>query len=308
MKRVWMGAALLAVLLLPWIGNNYVIRLATIMLMYSVLALSWNLIGGTTGYPSFATAAFFGLGAYAGAVSQVHGVPMGIAWMIGGLVAALFALGLGLAILHLRGHYFAIASLIAVEVLREMVNSATAVTGGGMGLTLPVMRLGVNEQARLFYYSVGLIALLTLAAAAWVRSHRLGFGLNCIKQNENAARMIGINTTIYKTLAFVLSAVFAGFAGAFNASWVNYIEPGDVFDVLLSIKPIVMVLLGGATTLFGPLLGAVIYLFLEETVWRNLLTIHSGVLGILVVLIILFRPDGLFTFKIPRPSAGKEGR
>jgi branched-chain amino acid transport system permease protein len=308
MKRVWMGAALLAVLLLPWVGNNYVIRLATIMLMYSVLALSWNLIGGTTGYPSFATAAFFGLGAYAGAVSQVHGVPMGIAWMIGGLVAALFALGLGLAILHLRGHYFAIASLIAVEVLREMVNSATAVTGGGMGLTLPVMRLGVNEQARLFYYSVGLIALLTLAAAAWVRSHRLGFGLNCIKQNENAARMIGINTTIYKTLAFVLSAVFAGFAGAFNASWVNYIEPGDVFDVLLSIKPIVMVLLGGATTLFGPLLGAVIYLFLEETVWRNLLTIHSGVLGILVVLIILFRPDGLFTFKIPRPSAGKEGR
>jgi branched-chain amino acid transport system permease protein len=308
MKRVWMGAALLAVLLLPWVGNNYVIRLATIMLMYSVLALSWNLIGGTTGYPSFATAAFFGLGAYAGAVSQVHGVPMGIAWMIGGLVAALFALGLGLAILHLRGHYFAIASLIAVEVLREMVNSATSVTGGGMGLTLPVLRLGVNEQARLFYYSVGLIALLTLAAAAWVRSHRLGFGLNCIKQNENAARMIGINTTIYKTLAFVLSAVFAGFAGAFNASWVNYIEPGDVFDVLLSIKPIVMVLLGGATTLFGPLLGAVIYLFLEETVWRNLLTIHSGVLGILVVLIILFRPDGLFTFKIPRPSAGKEGR
>ncbi len=308
MKRIWMGAALLAVLVLPWVGNNYVIRLATIMLMYSVLALSWNLIGGTTGYPSFATAAFFGLGAYAGAVSQVHGVPMGIAWVIGGLVAALFALGLGLAILHLRGHYFAIASLIAAEVLREMTNSATSITGGGMGLTLPVMRLGVNEQARLFYYSVGLIALLTLAVAAWVRSHRLGFGLNCIKQNENAARMIGINTTIYKTLAFVLSAIFAGLAGAFNASWVNYIEPGDVFDVLLSIKPIVMVLLGGATTLFGPLLGAVIYLFLEETVWRNLLTLHSGVLGILVVLIILFRPDGLFTFRTPPPSAQKEGR
>ncbi len=308
MKRIWMGAALLVVLVLPWVGNNYVIRLATIMLMYSVLALSWNLIGGTTGYPSFATAAFFGLGAYGGAVSQVHGVPMGIAWVIGGLVAALFALGLGLAILHLRGHYFAIASLIAAEVLREMTNSATSITGGGMGLTLPVMRLGVNEQARLFYYSVGLIALLTLAVAAWVRSHRLGFGLNCIKQNENAARMIGINTTIYKTLAFVLSAIFAGLAGAFNASWVNYIEPGDVFDVLLSIKPIVMVLLGGATTLFGPLLGAVIYLFLEETVWRNLLTLHSGVLGILVVLIILFRPDGLFTFRTPPPSAQKEGR
>jgi branched-chain amino acid transport system permease protein len=269
------------------------------------LALSWNFIGGATGYPSFATAAFFGLGAYAGAVSQVHGVPMVLAWMIGGLVAALFALGLGLAILHLRGHYFAIASLIAVEVLREMVNSATPITGGGMGLNLPVLRLGVNQQARLFYYSVCLIAFLTLAAAAWVRSHRLGFGLSCIKQNENAARMIGINTTIYKTLAFVLSAVFAGCAGAFNASWVNYIEPGDVFDVLLSIKPIVMVLLGGATTLFGPLLGAVIYLFLEETVWRNLLTFHSGVLGVLVVLIILFRPDGLFTFKWPRLFAGR---
>jgi branched-chain amino acid transport system permease protein len=188
-----------------------------------------------------------------------------------------------------------------------VVNSATPITNGGMGLTLPVMRLGVNEQAKFFYYSIFLIAVLTVAAAAWVRSHKFGFGLSCIKQNENAARMIGIDTTMFKTLAFALSAVFAGCAGAFNASWVNYIEPGDVFDILLSIKPIVMVLLGGATTLLGPLLGAFIYLILEETVWRNLLNFHSAVLGVFVILIILFRPDGLFTFKWPRILAGRGG-
>ena len=126
MKNKWIGLiAMLALLALPLVGDNYIVRLATIMLMYSVMALSWNFIGGLVGYPSFATASFFGLGAYAGALSQVQGVPMFMAWCIGGMAAAIFAWFLGLAILHLKGHYFAIASLIVAEVLREIINSAT---------------------------------------------------------------------------------------------------------------------------------------------------------------------------------------
>ena len=301
MKRVWMGVVCVALLLvLPMIGNNYIIRLATVMMMYSVLALSWNFIGGFTGYPSFAGAAFFGLGAYAGAVSQVNGAPMFFAWIIGGLAAAIFAWALGLAILHLKGHYFAIASLVVAEVLREIINSATDLTGGGMGLNIPILRLGVDAQARLFYYSMFVVALAALAATAYVASRPLGFGLKCIKQNEDAADMIGINTTIYKTTAFSLSAVFVGIAGGFYASWVNYIEPGDVFEVLLSIKPIVMVLLGGAGTVLGPVVGAVIFLLLEELVWRNFLTFHSGVLGLVVVGLILFLPKGLLTIDFSR--------
>jgi len=308
MKRGFWVVAAIIVLLLPWVGNNYFIRLATIMMLYSVLALSWNFIGGLTGYPSFATAAFFGLGAYAGAVSQGQGVPMYLAWVIGAVLAALFATGLGLAILRLRGHYFAIASLVVADVLREIVNSTTNLTGGGMGLNLPVLKLGVDVQAKLFYYCMLAIALLTIFTAAYVMRRPLGFGLGCIKQNEDAANIIGINTTIFKTIAFTLSAVFVGGAGAFYASWVNYIEPGDVFDILFSVKPIVMVLLGRAGTVSGPILGAIVFLFLEELVWRNFLTFHAGVLGLIVVFLIFYLPDGMLALNYRRWFAWRKSR
>ncbi len=296
MKTKLVGLFVIVLLLLiPIISNNYVIRLATMMLMYSVFAMSWNFIGGMAGYPSFATASFFGLGAYAGALCQVNGVPMFLAWVIGGLVSAVFAWVLGLAILHLKGHYFAIASLIVAEVLREVINSATGITGGGMGLNIPVLRMGVDAQARLFYFSMFVIALVTLAVSAYVSGRPLGFGLKCIKQNEDAAGMTGINTTIYKTTAFTLSAVFTGGAGAFYASWVNYIDPEDVFEILISIKPIVMVLMGGAGTLVGPVIGAGLFLFLEELVWRNFLTFHVGMLGLMVVFLVIFLPTGLLS-------------
>lgn len=300
MKRLLLILAIIAVLFVPMVGNNYVIRLATIMMLYCVLALSWNFIGGLTGYPSFATAAFFGLGAYAGAVCQGQGVPMYLAWIFGALMAAVFATGLGLAILRLRGHYFAIASLVVADVLREIVNSATKLTGGGMGFNLPILKLGVDAQAKLFFYLMFVLAVLTVVSAAYVNRHRLGFGLRCIKQNQDAANMIGINTTIYKTAAFTLSAVFVGWAGAFYASWVNYIEPGDVFDILFSVKPIVMVLLGKTGTVSGPIIGAIVFLFLEELVWRNFLTFHAGVLGLIVVALIFYLPNGLLAVDFRR--------
>jgi len=308
MKRLLLILAIIAVLFVPMVGNNYVIRLATIMMLYCVLALSWNFIGGLTGYPSFATAAFFGLGAYTGAICQGQGVPMYLAWIFGALMAAVFATGLGLAILRLRGHYFAIASLVVADVLREIINSATKLTGGGMGFNLPILKLGVDAQAKLFFYLMFVLAVLTIVSAAYVNRHRLGFGLRCIKQNQDAANMIGINTTIYKTAAFTLSAVFVGWAGAFYASWVNYIEPGDVFDILFSFKPIVMVLLGGTGTVSGPIIGAIVFLFLEELVWRNFLTFHAGVLGLIVVALIFYLPNGLLAVDFRRSLGWRRNR
>lgn len=303
------GALLLAAALaaLPFGGGNYLVRLATIMTMYAVLALSWNVIGGLAGYPSFATAAFFGLGAYAGAFAQTRGLPLWAAWPLAAALTALFAGALGLAILRLRGHYFAIASLVVGEVLRELANSATGLTGGGMGLNLPILRLEVTAQARVFYFVMLGLALLTLATAVAVSRNRLGFGLRAIQQNEDAAGMVGVDTTLYKTTAFALSAVFVGAAGAVYATWVNYIEPGDVFDVLYSVKPIVMVLLGGAGTVAGPVLGAVVFLALEELVWRNFLTIHAGLLGLIIVGLIFFLPGGLLAVGGRRRAAAGRG-
>jgi branched-chain amino acid transport system permease protein len=307
MMRLLLVAAAVLTLVLPAIADNYVLRLTTTMLMYSALALGWNFIGGFAGYPSFATAAFFGLGAYAGGVLQTKGLPMPAAWILAGAIAALFAAGLGRAILHLRGHYFAIASLVVAEVLREVTNSATDLTGGGMGLNLPVLPVEVTTQAQLFYYAMLIVAATALSTTALVARHRLGFGLRCIQQNEDAAIVLGVNTRRYKVAALTLSALFPGLCGAIYASWVNYIDPTDVYDVLLSVKPIVMVLLGGAGTVLGPVYGAFLFLLMEEMVWRNVLQFHAGLLGIIVVCLVLFLPHGLRGggWKFPRRRMGE---
>jgi branched-chain amino acid transport system permease protein len=293
--RSWIVLVVVTALVaaLPLAGNNYLLRLATITCMYAVLAQSWNFIGGLAGYPSFATAAFFGLGAYASAILQVHGVPAIAAWGCAGLVSMAFAAFIGGAILHLRGHYFAIATLVVAEMLREIVNATPNFTGGGMGLSLPIMRISVGAQAQFFLFAMLGLAFLCTATAIVVQRSKLGFGLRCIQQNEDAANVLGVNTYAYKTAAFSLSAVFVGMAGAIYANWTNYIDPPDVFDVLLAIKPLVMVMLGGLGTIFGPAIGALILIAFEEFVWRNLLTIHAAALGVIIVVLILFLPNGI---------------
>src|SRR6185437_6896612 len=124
--------------------------------------------------------------------------------------------------------------------------------------------------------------------------------LNCIRQNEDAANIVGIDTTRYKVIAFTLAGAFAAGAGAIYASWTAYIEPSDVYDVLFSIKPIIMALLGGMGTVVGPVIGAVAFLALDEFVWRNFLQLHTGVLGFLIVVLILFLPSGLSSVRLDR--------
>lgn len=287
------GVVLAALAALLAFGDNYVLRLASTAAMYATLAIAWNIVGGFCGYPSFATAAFFGLGAYVGGVSLSHGVPLYVAWIGAGLATATFAAALGLAILHLRGHYFAIGSLVIADVLREVTTTWTSLTGGGMGLNVPLLAGSPEVQARLV-----LTALLAVAIVAWLTSlliarARLGVALRCIEQNEDAAQVIGVNARAAKVAAFTISSLFVGAVGAIYASWVNYIDPTDVYDVSLSVKPIIMAMLGGVGTLGGPVIGAIAFLGLEELIWRNSLEFHAGILGLLVVALVLFLPGGL---------------
>lgn len=300
MKRpvlIFAGLALLAVFLaaLPFAATNYVLRLSTIGFMYIALASSWNIVGGFTGYPSFATAAFFGIGAYASAVLRTaFGLSLPVAWVAGAIAAAIFALAIGPSILRLRGHYFAVASLVLAAVLREVVNSATSITGGGMGLNLPASGVvDVNVQTRIYYGSMLAAAVLTVGLAALIWRSRLGWAMRCIEQNEDASTVLGINTLAAKVAGFVVSALTAGLVGAIYATWIGYIDPTDAFDDLLSIKPIVMAFIGGVGTIFGPVAGAIIFLALEELVWRNVLNFHAGILGIIIVVLLVFLPKGL---------------
>jgi branched-chain amino acid transport system permease protein len=284
---------------LPLMGGAYALRLGTMASMYAILALSWNVVGGLAGYPSFATAAFFGFGAYTTGVLLNAGLPLTIS-ILAALVGSFVLAGLlGIVLLRLRGHYFAIASLSLVGVLRELVNNATDLTGGGMGLNIPLASgSSILADATFFFYAMwGLLLATTLTVIA-VSMSKLGFGLVCIRQNETAANMIGLNATLYKSIAFGLSACFVGAAGGLYAAWVHYIDPSDVFDILYSVKPIVMTLMGGLGSPLGAVCGAFLYLVLEEVVWRNYIQIHSGVLGVLIVALLLLLPHGLISLRL----------
>jgi branched-chain amino acid transport system permease protein len=283
---------------LPLFGGAYALRIGTIACMYAIFALSWNIVGGFAGYPSFATAAFFGFGAYATGILLNKGVPLNVA-VIGSLVMCfLLAAALGAVLLRLRGHYFAIASLSLVEVFRELVNNATDLTGGGMGLNIPLASgSGILADATFFFYAMWGLLLITAVVVIIVSASKLGFGLNCIRQNETASDMVGLNSTLYKSVAFGLSACFVGAAGGIYAAWVHYIDPSDVFDILYSVKPIVMALMGGLGSPLGVVCGAFVYLGLEEVVWRNYIQIHSGVLGVLIIMLLLFLPHGLISLR-----------
>jgi branched-chain amino acid transport system permease protein len=275
-----------------WAGN-YTIRMAIMIAMFSALTLSWNFIGGFTGYPSFATAAFFGLGCYVGALSQKAGVPMVFAWVIATVFVGAFAAVLGAIVLRLRGHYFAIGSIALVEVTRLVVSSWGSLTGGGDGLNVPLVQGSPTAVAVTFLAVMIGIMIIVFGVTVIVDRNRLGFGLRCIQQNEDAADMVGIDTTRYKVAAFSLSALFCGTVGAAYASWTGYIDPTDSFSILMSIKVPVMCLLGGAGTILGPLVGAATFMILEEVLWANFLDYNRAILGLVTVLLILFLPGGL---------------
>jgi len=305
----WQQYALFAVWLVllastPLWASNYIVRLAITIAMFTALTLSWNFIGGFAGYPSFSTAAFFGLGCYVGALSQRAGVPMVLAWGIATLFVGAFAAALGAIILRLRGHYFAIGSIGVVEVVRLLVSSWGSVTGGGDGLNLPLLSGGPNAVARIFLLAMILIMLAAFLTTVWVDRSRLGFGLRCIQQNEDAANMVGVNTTRYKIIAYTLSALFCGTVGASYASWTGYIDPTESFSILMSIKIPVMCLLGGPGTVLGAVIGTAAFTLLEEVFWANFLDYNRAILGAVIVILIFFLPGGLLAISY-RDIAGR---
>ena len=299
------GSALLAfavwLLLLgitPLLFGNYEARIAITIAMFSALALSWNFIGGFTGYPSFATAAFFGLGCYVGAIAQRYGMPLFVAWMLATFFVTAFAIALGAIILRLRGHYFAIGSIAIVEVTRLIISSWSDLTGGGDGLNVPLLSGTPDVVATKVLYVMLAIMAVAFATTIAVQSSRFGFGLRCINQNEDAADMVGVETTKYKIAAFGLSALFCGLVGAVYASWVGYIDPTDSFSILMTVKVPVMVLLGGAGSVLGPVIGAAAFILLEEVFWANFLQWNRAILGIIIVFLIFFLPGGLLKINL----------
>jgi len=237
-KLVRVLAAILlvaAILAVGWTANNYLLQAGTTLAMSAVLCLSWNVVGWFMGYPSFATAAFFGLGAYIGGIAQNHDVPFALAWMAAAAGGAVFATLLGSILLGLRGHYFAIGTIAVVEVMREIANNWEGLTGGAIGLNVPILQGSPRAVGIFFYFAMWALVVGAFALTALISNSKFGFGLRCIRQNENAASMVGINVFRFKVAAFVISGLMVATAGAVYASMVAFVEPKDVFNVLLQV-------------------------------------------------------------------------
>ena len=281
----------------PFFLSPYWLRILTHTFMFAVLAQAINIIAGYAGYPAFGNIVFFGLGAYSTGVLMVKFHAAFVTSMIFGIALCLLFTSLfGLPVLRLKGHYFAIATLGLNEATRALVDNLTGLTGGGMGLSLPLVVGDIETNSRYFYFMFFGTMLLCILVTHLLMRSRFGYALRSIRSNERSAEGMGINTTKYKVMAWMISAGFTGIAGSLYAYWMSYIEPAAVFDMAIAIKSFVMFLLGGAGTLLGPILGAFILESVSTLSWSHLLNYHLGTLGVIVILIVIFLPKGVIFF------------
>ncbi len=272
----------------PRIVSAFMVQFLINLFMMAILAESWNIIGGFTGYASFGNVAFFGIGAYTTGVLLTRlEVPFALALPMGGIVAMLFAAAVGLPILRLKGHYFAIATLGVAETMREIIYNLEF-TGKGTGLVMPIVRTPLV----FFYLMLAILAAVTLVNW-WLSGSRFGYGLVAIREDEDAAAVMGINTPLYKTIAFALSGAFTGLAGGVYAYWITFIDPDSVFKVIITVQLIIMAVFGGTGTVLGPLLGALVLSAVSDVLATQLVTLAELFNGFIIVLVVLFMPKGL---------------
>ena len=267
-------------------AGTYDIRLLTTILMYVILAVSWTMFSGPTGYMSLAPAAFFGVGIYTMAILQ-ETLPFPVIIAVGGLICFAFALLVGLVTLRLKGMYFAIFTFGLVVFMSEIISYMESNLQGAVGRHITPL-----PPETIFYAMLG-IAVATLLAAYFIRRSRLGLAMLSIGGNEEAAAHMGINTTMVKVLTFAISSAFMGAAGAIMASNFIYVDPRIAFNPIYSFMPILMSIFGGMGQLYGPVVGAIVFGYLDRTLSLEFPQYFMIIFGILLIMVIIFLPDGL---------------
>ena len=288
LRWILLLATVAGLALLPWFASPTIVQFGISTLILATLAQSWNIIGGYTGYPSFGNSVFYGLGIYGTAVAMVqYGLPFWVGMICGVALSVIFAVALGLPVLRLRGHYFAIATLALAQVMSAIVSNIK-VAGANQGLVLPLFR-----GDKLFYeLALGLLVLATLTVF-WLSRSRFGFGLISIREDEDAAAVMGVNTTLYKVIAFALSGLFTALAGGIHAYWITFIEPESAFDITLNVKMIIMAVFGGPGSVFGPIIGAFALSTVSEVLATKISSLAGLFFGVVIVVAVVFMPKGL---------------
>ncbi|MDB5999389.1 MAG: branched-chain amino acid transporter permease [Rhizobacter sp.] len=311
-RQAWLlhGGLLAVAVIFPFVfKSSFAVNFGVLALFYAFIGQSWNLSGGFAGQLSFGHVAFFGVGAYAAAIVQMRwgmspwlGVPASA--IAGGLVGAFIAV-LSFRV-GLKGSYFALITLAFAEVLRILANSVE-ITGGGLGMLLPMKASVANFQfaERIgFYFVILAFTVASVVLAIWLKRSRFGARLAAIRENEDAAKALGIDIFTEKVKILVLSGALCGIGGCFFTQYFLYIDPSIVFGMDKSVEMLLVTMIGGAGTVYGPLIGAVLLAGLNETT-RSLTTIQGLSLvlyGALLVVIIAFLPNGLIALFQKRPA------
>ncbi len=301
MFYITMGIALIA---FPHVFDSpFPHHVMIIIFMYALMAQSWNILAGFCGQISLGHAAFFGIGAYStGYLFFAYQISPWIGMLIGVVLSMLMAIAIGIPTFRLRGHYFAIATLLIGEGV-QIVFQRWELVGAASGIFLPIVR----EQpllsfqfhgTKLPYYYIILAFLALACVVVWrLDRSRIGFYFRAIRDEPEAASSLGVNVTLYKSFAFMISAGLMSMAGAFYCQYVLVIDPETVFPLSLSILVVLMAVMGGAGTLWGPIIGAAVLVPISE-----LTRIYFGgtggtldlmIYGALIVLICIFKPEGL---------------
>jgi len=284
-----LGSLLLILILLatsPLYAPVYTVVLLTSIFMYIIITVSWTMFSGPTGYISLAPAAFFGVGVYASALLGFV-LPLPAIIIIGGLASSCLALLVGALTLRLRGIYFVMFTFGLVELLLHFVLWWEVNITGTTGRVVPTV-----GNTTVYYLMLIIFAILVLTAYL-IRRSRFGLALQSIGEYEEAAAHTGINVTALKIITFAISAFFMGAAGAIMATRWTYIDPRIAFNPLLSFMPVLMAIFGGMGQLYGPIIGAAIFTYLEEFLITRFPYYYMLIFGIIMVVAILYMPDGL---------------
>jgi len=299
-NRVIVGLVALAFALFPLVvKSDYYQHLVILALMWVVIGGSWNLLAGYTGQVSFGHAVFFGTGAYtAGILANKLGISAWWGMAFGGITAALVGLFIGWVCFRLRGPYFALATIAAGEIFRLIATTWESLTEGMVG----IMILQTFRSKLPYYYLALFLAAASMFVFDQVMKSKWGFYFISIREDQDAAESLGINTTLYKNVSLLISSFFTGMAGAFYMNYMAFIDPHVVFSLhYISIMAILVGIIGGVATIWGPALGAFIMIGVQETFRSSIFGLaprwvsqsHALVFGLLVMFVILYMANGV---------------
>lgn len=277
--------------LIPYLVNDYWVRLAVFVLLNIGLASSWNVIGGFAGYASFGHGVFFGLGAFVGAIGIVRfGLPLPVVMALGGAISGSLAL-LFTPIFKQKGLYFALSTLALMLIVENVLQRWTFTRGlsqydVGWSVELPYSLLA-------YFYIFLVTVTVLIASVMWLAKSRIGYALHALRKDEVLASSIGIRVLKYKVAAFVFSAVWPGILGAVFAPFLAFVSVQSVLDMKFALNMILATIFGGAGTVVGPVIGAIALSAIDQFTWGNFLEYHRLIYGALIVFIITFTPGGL---------------